>query len=793
MATWELRTMGSPALASAGRVVPLDDSLFVAFLAVLALAGKDGVAAGEMQLLLTPDAKREAARRELARLAARARDLLGEPSLVITGDRYALVDGALSLDVDVSATESESAGGGFLSDLHLADAPEFDAWLASARRRVRPRLPTQRDKSHGPAFGVRVAAALIVLIVVSTGGYFTMRPSAGFSPGDVMLVADVANQTGDTLFDQSMLTAASVALDQSGRVRLYPRARLPIVYQTMNLAAHGTTLDYDLARDVAERDHVRWVLGLSISRSADGYRVGAKVADVQRHVEVADLASSAITKGDVIDALDDVLLQVRRALGESRWDSRGRHAPLPLVTTASLEALRSYSEGSAAWNDKRYDQARELWLRALDLDTGFAMAYGALGNWHYYHHDRTKGEFYYNEALKRSRRLTEWERLRLLDGQVSYRGNKDSSAALSRIIAERFPSARSWYSYGTSLMQLGRHEEAMASFHRALGFDSMHVNSWINLATSSKGLRRYDDAVRFYERAGQIDSTTLYASNINGEYGGALVHAGRPADAEKAFRRMVAGDAIADRMLGLRSLGWLALWQGRLYESIGNFQQSIEAAQQSTNPLGEARNRILLAGVYRTANRMTEANAEISRALALANAPFFEPSMLATLEYSCQQLDRVRDVETVAALLHSRVKPDNAADRAADAYAMGILQLAHHHPDSALVYLRQASGFVVIPQRLMSMAEAFQALGRSDSVRVVLTTLLNEQGFGGQGEDDWLRAPLLLGDALLASGDTAGAIKRYRQVAARWRDAPSDMPDLVTARARLAALVRTTF
>jgi tetratricopeptide (TPR) repeat protein len=794
MATWELRTIGPVALVGTDRAVSLDDPMLIAFLAVLAMAGDHGIASNDLQLLLTPDAKRDVARRKIARLDARTRELLGADALEVrSGERFALAAGALSLDVDVRPAEGESEYADFLRDLRLSDAPEFDAWLAAARRRVRPKIVAARE---GTAIRqgntLRLAAAGIV-VALAIGGYVMSRPSTGFATGDVVLLADVANRTGDTLLDQGILAAASVALQQSGRVRLYSRGRLPAVYRLMKIDDRGTPpppLDYELAQDVAER--VRWVLGLTVARSIDGYHVGARVTDVRRHLEIADVATSAATRGDVIGALDDVLLRVRRKLGESRWDVRGRHEPLPLVTTASLEALRSYAEGASAWSTMRFNQAAELWLRAVDLDTGFAMAYGALGGWHYYHHDRAKGEFYYQEAFKRSERLTEWERLRLLQNQATYRGNLDSALVLSRTTAERFPSVGSWYGYGTSLMQSGRFEEAMAAFRRGLTFDSLHVNSLINLATSAKGLKRWDDAIHFYERAGQLDSNVLYTGNINGEYGGALVHAGRPADAEAAFRHVVARDAIADRMLGLRSLGWLALWQGRLSQGIGDFQQAIDASQQMNNPLGEGRNRMLLAGAYRTANRTADANAEMSRVLVLAKSPLFEPSMLAVVMFSCQQLDRARDVESVAALLHERVKPDNHADRVAEAYAGGIVQLLRHHPDSALVYFRQAADFPVRAERLMNIAEAFQALGIRDSVRVALIALADADEFGSQGQDEWLRAPLLLGDALLAMGDSAGAIKRYQEITTRWRDATSDTPDLATARARLAGLVGKT-
>lgn len=791
MPPWKLQTLGSTALIGADRTIPLHDPMLIAFIAVLAVAGDAGVAEGELQLLLTPDAKREAARRELSRLVGRVRELLGESSLSTRpGERYTLAPQALSLDVELRANDSGAVCAEFLRDLRIGDAPEFDEWLAATRQRVRARVTAipQGVTRRRKLVGAVVAAA--VLVVVASGYYLTAQRLTGFAPGDVIMLADVANQTGDTLFGRGILTAASVALGESRRVRLYSRARLPAVYALMKISDRATALDYELAQDVAERDHVRWVLGLTVARATEGYRIGARIADVDQHLEIADLSTTAQTKSNVIGALDELLVRVRHALGESRWITRRGHTPLPLVTTASLEALRSYAEGSSAWSASRFEQARELWQRAVDLDTGFAMAYGSLGSWHYYHHDRLKGEHFYEEALKRSARLTEWERLRLLDGQATYRGNLDSALVLSRTIAERFPSVNSWYGYGTSLLQRRRHEDAIISFRRALTFDSLHVNSWLNLATSSKALNRYDDAIRFYERAGQIDSSVLYTSNINNEYGGALVHAGRLADAEAVFRHMVAGDEISNRMLGLRSLGWLALWQGRLYEAIGNFQQSIEAAHQANNPLGEGRNRMLLAGVYRTANRMADANAEITRALLLAREPTFDPNMLAALVFTCQQLDRSRDAESIAALLHQRVRPDSRVDQTAEAYANGVVMLLHDHPDSALAYFRRAADFPVRTQQLMSTAEAFQALGQRDSVRTVLSAVVDADGFGAQAEDDWLRAPLLLADALLALGDSVGAVKRYQDVATRWRDAPQDMPDLVKARSRLAALAR---
>jgi tetratricopeptide (TPR) repeat protein len=609
--------------------------------------------------------------------------------------------------------------------------------------------------------------------------------------GDLVLLADVANETGDSAFDRGLGAAAAVGLQQSRHFQLYPRSRLPAVYALMRLEDPAPPLTYDLAREVAERDHARFVVGLAIARADDGYRVTARVADVTTGRDVAQLEERALLRDDVIDALDRLLTRVRRTLGESRRDvARGR-APLPRVTTASLEALRSYDDAWRAWTRGDYPEATELWRRAVDLDTGFAMAYGALGAAAYYLRDRGSGERYFAAALARAARLTEWERLRLLQQQATFRGYRDSSLALSGTIARRFPSGTAWYNYGTALMQGRRSQEAIDALVQSLAFDSLHVNTWINLATTYGQRGQFDEATRHYLRADALDSTALFRGNINHEFGRALVALGRHADAEAAYRRMAASPRLGDRALGLRSLGWLAFYDGRLYEAVGAFQQAIEASRQMGSAFGEARNQLLLAGVYRAMNRTGDAQAAVSRALAVADAPTFTPDMLGVLLYACVQLQRTRDAETVATRLRARVDAQNPTDIGSAALAAGALHLVRERHDSALAHLRRATDYPLRIQRHMLMAAAFDGLGQRDSVRAALEAARAERGFGVEGQDDWLRLPLLLGDVLLQSGDTAGAVGRYRELLERWRQAPPDVPDLVSARERLAGLARS--
>jgi tetratricopeptide (TPR) repeat protein len=251
---------------------------------------------------------------------------------------------------------------------------------------------------------------------------------------------------------------------------------------------------------------------------------------------------------------------------------------------------------------------------------------------------------------------------------------------------------------------------------------------------------------------------------------------------------MAAAPSIENRALGFRSLGFLALWRGNLVAAADYFRQAVDATAQNHSVLSEARNRLLLASVYRVEDRMAEANQEVDRVVALANGPTIEPAFLGLLAYQCAQLDRRRDADSAAYLARRKARGDNPIDQASVAFADAAALLARQRPDSALSSARRTARFPWPVLRSMVTAEAFRGTNQVDSARVVLREMLSARAFGTEGEIDWLHAPLILGDLLVAAGDTAGAIQRYRGLIDQWRDAPTESPDLVTARARLKTL-----
>ena len=640
----------------------------------------------------------------------------------------------------------------------------------------------------------RITIAVTAAAVVAIGAALVWLRDAGThdaSPADLILLADPVNETGDTLLDRSVAAAATVALQQSKRLAVYPRARVPAVYRLMEIANTDTALSFELAQEVAERARVRFVVGVRTLPTATGYRVNARLADVQARRTVGDFTKDARGQSDVLDALDNVLVGVRRAVGESRRQTAATHVPLPIVTTRSLAALRSYADGQRAWDIGDFERATEYFRRATDLDTGFALAYGALGSVSYLTHDRQAGDRYYGEALARATRLSPREQLALRERRASLSGNIDSAVILARIETEQFPSAYSWDVLGRSLRQLGRRIEADSALQKSVALDPKNTSALIELATNYSELGRTDSSIMAYQRAAAIDSGLLYHNNANSEYGSELVAAGRFAQAETTFRHMATEPRLFDRSLGFRSLAYVDLWQGRIPDAVAAIQGAVDAMHQQGSPLSEGRNRLILATIYRVANRVPEANAEVDRALTFVDDVTYEPLMLAIAGYDCHQLGRARDVEMLARKARQRARPDARADRAAIAFLDAAVQLSAHHADSAITDLRAASAFTWPLPRLMLLAEAFTQAGQRDSARATLAALRAIPGFGTEGEEDWLHAPLLLGDALLDAHDTTAAVKQYQSVLTQWRDAPSELPDMAAAKRRLAAISAT--
>jgi tetratricopeptide (TPR) repeat protein len=435
------------------------------------------------------------------------------------------------------------------------------------------------------------------------------------------------------------------------------------------------------------------------------------------------------------------------------------------------------------WTELRADDAGRYWHRAIELDSGFALAWVALAE---YHMESTRNRPEANAALDRavslSDRLTERERLRLDATIAAANGQVDQVVKATGRLAERFPDRDTWYNHGTALMRARRCREAIVALSRSLEHSTRFANAHINIATCHQFLGYYPEAVRAYTRAHAADSTALYRRALNHELGIALVRAGLADSARRVFERMSRVRDPADRQFGFRSLGYLAAYEGRYRAAAAYFDTSAAQSLAANVPVSAFRSlrlraeHLLAAGDAQGARRTLDDASSVVRGQYLS--PYF--AMAAGLTYA-----RARQLGRAAAMLDTidRYALPGAAEEQSDrAIVAAAIALARGDARRARVDLLRATDTTRYDFTLSLLADVYETLGHRDSAYRAATQLSERAPFGTDAQEGWFRA--LLGRARQAEelGRHGEARQAFGRLDSLWSQGESDLPALREAR-----------
>ncbi len=737
---FSLRTLDQPCLIGPGGPVDLRDARALALLVLLRLESGTGVPERDLLLRLTPELTPQSGRKVLDAVIDELHGVLGRPAIRRIGDRVLLSPDAVGVDVGLGSDRQPgvgAAGSRFLRGFALPDTPEFSEWVES----MRPRLVAAGDGGTPPVRAKRRIAGILGVFGVAAVAllYLRLVPGAAPSsvaPGTTILLADVENNTGEPVFDRSLTTAAGVSLQQSAQVRLLERSRIVSALSRMQGADRAAPLTLATALEVAEREGVRFVLAPRIAPEGTGYRLSVTLFDVAARSPLAEHSAPAEVAAGVLPALDRVLGGLRGVLGEARRSLRASR-PLPLVTTSSLEALRSYAEGITAWEQAEYPLAHDLWLRALDIDTGFAMVMSSLGAWQYVHNNREEGRRYFEGALARAGRLTEWERLRVAQSFVRHRGMNDSAVVLARLIAERFPGGDTWSSYGVALRLGDRCSDAIPVFERALGFDSTNFNVHLGLAHCHQEASRPREALRHYLTSARIDSATVLRGNVAFEFGRLLYALALTDSASGHLTRLLSAPGLYERTLGHRGLAWLAMFDGRPGDAVAHFNAATGISRQQGASLSIARGLMMEGRAHLAAGDSSAARRALDEMAAVARGSRIPPVFLSVFGHSLIVAGRTEAAGEILGLLRRGIDSANQYDFAAEGVLQASLAVAGGEAAHGLSLL-EGNRFPMPDLVELLRAAALDRLGRPDSARVVRTRVKREAVFGREVGFDWL-------------------------------------------------------
>ncbi len=616
------------------------------------------------------------------------------------------------------------------------------------------------------------------------------RPVLSFAPRDFILVADFDNQTGDPLFDRSLLTALEVSLEQSAHANVFPPGRMAESLRRMGKKG-SEKIDEGTGREICLRENLRALLSPATSRVGQQYAISARLINPQTGAAARSYYEIAKDQDHVLDAVGRMATKIRRDLGEPLLATWKGDRPLPQVTTASLQALKLYADGLDFWMKGQYDAGVRAWRSALEADPDFAMAHAAVGNamYSFVYNNPVDGKVHYDKALQLSERTTERERLFIQAKYADALNHFSDAAQLFELYLKSYPDD---WRVRSSLADLyrtnDRPQEAIAQFKEVLRLSPSSAGAYINRATCYDALGQFAEALRDWEEAFKLEPSWITNGNLNHEYGITLIQAGNEAKAREIFEKALVSPDLRPR--GLRSFAYLDLLHGRYREAKPRLQEALLLDTVRKATLSELREHGLLAmvqeGLGNRASRIHELDLALPLLFTLPDKG--RPALWLGVAYARS------GVVAKAAQILEVVKPHadvNNPVQASDVHLLeGEVELARGNKDHALELLLLADREKSSGLTLASLARAYLLTGDTELAIRWNETFLDKKPspIGWEPQQDWIAAHVNLARLYLARGEKEKAAARLNEFFALWKDADPDIPILIAAKTDYAKL-----
>src|ERR1035437_712230 len=257
----------------------------------------------------------------------------------------------------------------------------------------------------------KIAVPAVLVVALTAGGlYYHSHQTKPLTDKDTVVLADFANSTGDPVFDDTLKTALSVALNQSPFLNVLSENKVAATLQLMAPPA-STVLTPEVTRELCQRADGKVYIAGSIAAMGNNYVLGLKAVNCQNGDLLAQEQVTATAKERVLDSLGEAATRLRGQLGESLATVQKFDVPLEQATTSSLEALKAYSLAAKATNEKGAAAGLPHDLDAIQLDPNFAMGYRSVGLDYYSRGELGRASEYFTKAFELRKHASEREGL----------------------------------------------------------------------------------------------------------------------------------------------------------------------------------------------------------------------------------------------------------------------------------------------------------------------------------------------------------------------------------------------
>ena len=527
-------------------------------------------------------------------------------------------------------------------------AHQLEIWLGPSAESSAIFLPAPRT-THYWKWSSAALGALLVVAVVAFRLRGPVKPPPAHAPVSV-LVADFANTTGDSIFDETLEPPLSVALEDASFISSYSRNQAKKI--AAQLQPGAGSLEETTARLLGVREGISFIVAGLIEKRGNGYKVRARTLEAATGKILLEVDETAGDKKGVLGVVDKIAAKTRRALGDTTPES-AQVSAAGTFTTNSLEAAHSYALAQDLQWGGKWEEAIPLYEQAIQSDPNLGRAYAGLASTSANMGRRKDADKYYQLALAHIDRMSDREKYRTRGGY--YLANREPRKAMEEYSAlvQQFPSDAAGYSnLALAYFYLRDMRKAVEEGRHAVELASNALLQLNNLALYAVYAGDYGTAAQVAGKVlGQNPSyVDAYDALAMAQTGQGQLH-----DAQETYQKM---SGISARGSEMSTMGQadLLLYQGRTKDVI----ELLEKANGASTKMDDstlAAHSLLVAEAKLASGRASEAGADAKSALAHDNGAISQ--FAAGRIYV--EAGQYAPVQGIVAQLSGRLDPDSQA------------------------------------------------------------------------------------------------------------------------------------
>jgi tetratricopeptide (TPR) repeat protein len=510
---------------------------------------------------------------------------------------------------------------------------------------------------------------------------------------------------------------------------------------------------------------------------------------------------TAASKEKVLDTLGEAASKLRPELGESLATVQKFDVRLAQATTSSLEALKAYSLGKKAADEKGAGIALPYLQTAIELDPNFAMGYNALGTTYINLSQTARSSDYYTKAFQLREHASEKEKLEITSNYYqAVTGDLDKAAQTLQEWIESYPRESAAYNNLGGVFNLqGQYEKAAEMVRQALRLEPDWVGGYESLANCALAMQRPDEARQIIHEAQARKMDDFFMHNAL--YALAFLGADSAVMAEQ--QQWFAGKPDYENF-GLALASDTEAYGGHLRKARELTKRAVESAIRADSKESGAIWQVIAAQREAAYGYAAEARQRTAEALKLAptsqgveseaSLAFAMAGDTARAESLAQDLGRRFPLDTqMQSLWLPAIQAQLALDRKNPAVALNALQAASPIELGNIPLGNNTSCLYDVYVR----GEAYLAAGQGSAAAAEFQKILDHSGIVW---NCWTGALAHLGVAranALQSRTSQGAdadaartraLAAYKDFLSLWKDADTDIPILKEAKAEYAKL-----